>query len=284
MKVLFLDDSFQRRANYLGYGGFCIDESEIRTLIGDILALKSDFEIPRWVNLKWSPNPKHFLRTKFTGNRQELNRKIISLLHKHSATIICAIHNLNDCYGSSLYNWDFERMRLWATKQQFKFIAERFETPYLSVSSDSGLVIADHYSDIEGEESLIREATIDFERGTNFRAFQRICMPPLTATPSDCSPLQVADITVGVIVASLARNRYGLELFEDVAKLFLRDPHEDAISFASVLSSAILGFGLKLFPPTFRIKGVELFQDLDQKYIYTSEGLKVRSTSEEQGE
>jgi hypothetical protein len=276
MKVLFLDDSFQRRPNYLGYGGFSIDESGVRVLIEDILALKSEFNIPRWVNLKWSPGPKHFLRTKFTGNRRELNRRVINLLDKNNTTVICAVHDLNSCYGIRLHNWDFERTRLWATKQQFKFIAERFETPCLSVSGDSGLIIADHYSDVEGENSLIREATVDFERGTGFREFQKICLPPLTATPSDFSPLQVADITVGVIVASLARSRYGLELFEDVAKLFLRDPHENAISFSSLLSAAVLGFGLKLFPPDFRTRGRELFEGLDRKYIYTDEGLKLK--------
>jgi hypothetical protein len=280
MKVLFLDDSFQRKANFLGYGGFSIDESEISTLIGDIIALKSEFRIPRWVDLKWSPKPRHFLRSKFTGDRQELNRKIISLLHKHKATIICAVHDLNDCYGVRLYNWNFERTRLWATKQQFKFIAERFETPYLSASGDSGLVIADHYSDIEGEKSLIREASVALEYGTDFRVFQKICMPPLTATPSDCPPLQVADITVGIIVASLARNRYGLELFEDVATLLLKNPHEGAISFASVLSSAVLGFGLTLFPKSFRLKGIDIFEELDQKYVYTHEGLELKTISD----
>lgn len=278
MKVLFLDDSFQKNKNYLGYGGFCVDESQIRTLIEDILTLKHDFEIPRWVILKWSPSPKHFLRTKFTGSRQKLNREVVNLLHKHNATIICAVHDLNECYGVRLYNWDFKHTRLWATKQQFKFISERFEAPYLLASGDSGLVIADHYSDIEGEISLIREATLDFEHGTRFRKFEKLCMPPLTAIPRYCSPLQIADIIVGVITASLSNSKYGLELLEEVSKLFLINPHEGATSFASTFSSAVLGFGLTLFPPGFRTKGIELFQELDRKYIYTSAGLEVRGS------
>jgi len=263
----------------LGYGGFSIDESEVRTLISDIIAIKSEFGIPRWVNLKWSPSPRHFLRTKFTGDRQELNRKIIGLLYKHNAVIICAVHDLNDCYGVRLYNWNFERTRLWATKQQLKFIAERFKTPHLSASGDNGSVIADHYSDIEGEKSLIREASEALEYGTDFRVFQKICMPPLTATPSDCPPLQVADITVGVIVSSLAGNRYGLELFEDVATLFLKNPHEGVTSFASVLSSAVLGFGLTLFPKSFRLKGIDIFKELDLKYVYTNDGFILKTHS-----
>jgi hypothetical protein len=276
MKMLFLDDSYQRRAHYLGYGGFGVDVSEVGALVGDILSLKNEFGVPSWVDLKWSPSPRHFLRAEFTGNRQELNRRAINLLNEHNATIICAVHDLNECYGVTLYNWDFERTRLWATKQQFKFIAERFETPYLSSNDDNGMMFADHYSNVVGEKSLIKEASEHFKYGTGFRDFQKICMPPFTAAPRDCSPLQIADVVVGVVVSSLAGNRYGLELFEDVAKLFLRDPNEDAISFASILSSAVLGIGLKLFPPGLRDKGIALFEELDRKYIYTNEGLKLR--------
>lgn len=267
----------------MGYGGFCVDDSDIGTLVEDILALKNDFGIPWWVDLKWSPSPRHFLRAEFDGNRQDLNRKAINLLHKHNATVICAVHDLNDCYGVRLYNWDFEQTRLWATKQQFKFIAERFEAPYLLTSDDSGLVIADHYSNVVGEKSLIKEASKDFKYGTGFRQFQKICMAPLVAAPRDCPPLQLADIVVGVVVASLAGNKYGLELFEDIARLFLRDPHEDAISFVSLFSSSVLGFGLKLFPPDFRTRGSELFEELDRKYVYSSEGLELKDPVEIEG-
>lgn len=273
MKALFLDDSYQKEKNYLGFGGFCIDESRIRLLIEDILDLKNDFNIPRWVILKWSPGPKHFLRTKFTGNRQELNNEAIQLLHKHNATIICAVHDLNDCYGVRLYQWDFKRARLWATKEQFRSISERYETPYLSDDNDNGLIIADHYSDVEGEISLIREASLDFERGTKYRKFQKICMPPFTSTPKDCSPLQIADIVIGVVVSSLAKNIYGLRLFEEVAKLFLKDPHKGSPSFTLKFSRAVMGFGLKLFPPNFGRAGRELFEDLDNKYEWTDKGL-----------
>lgn len=271
MKALFLDDSYQKEKNYLGFGGFCIDESKIRILIEDILNLKSEFNIPRWVILKWSPGPKHFLRTKFTGDRQELNNKAIQLLHKHDATIICAVHDLNDCYGVRLHQWDFKRTRIWATKEQFRFISERYETPYLSI--DNGLIIVDHYSDVEGETSLIREASLDFERGTKYRKFQKICMPPLTSTSRDCSPLQIADIVIGVVVSSLAKNYYGLRIFEEVAKLFLKDPRESSSTFTLTFSRAIMGFGLKLFPPNFGCAGTELFEHLDKKYKWTDKGL-----------
>ena len=277
MKILFLDDSYQRNKKFLGYGGFCIDELQTKNLIQEILDLKDHFNIPHEVELKWSPPPEHYLNTKFKGLRKDVYKDAIKLLHKLNVKIICAVHDLNDCYGVKLYHWDFERIRLWATTQQFKYIAERFEIPILSNSTDYGLIIADHFSSIAGEKSLIREANATLKEGTAFREFQKLCLPPFTADPKDCSPLQLADIIVGVIVASLAHNHFGLDLFEDVAIQFLLDPHEDATSFASIMSTAVLGFGLTLFPSTFRHKGTEVFTELDKKYIYDTEGLKKKT-------
>lgn len=276
MKILFLDDSYQGKNEYLGFGGFCIDESQIKTLIQEILNLKDSYYIPHDIELKWSPPPDHYLRTHFVGLRKNLYRDAIHILYNHDVKIICAVHDLKECYGIKLHNWNFERTRLWATKQQVKFIAERFERPILSNGTEYGLIIADHYSSIEGERSLIKEASDTFQEGTNFRKFEKLCIPPLTSDPKNCSPIQLADIIIGIVVASISGNRFGLDLFEDVAKLFLSDPHEEAISFASLMSSAIFGFGLMLFPPGFRSKGNDLFKELDKKYIFDTRGLRIR--------
>ena len=111
MRVLFLDDSYQREKKYLGYGGFWIEGTNIRSLTRDLRELKSKFDIPPDVNLKWSPEPDHYLRTEFTGKRHDLYQDAISLLDKYNARVICAVHDLGDCYGIRLYNWDFKRFR-----------------------------------------------------------------------------------------------------------------------------------------------------------------------------
>lgn len=46
MKILFLDDCFRRDRNYLGHGGFCIDEENVNNLCEDLLELKQKFGIP----------------------------------------------------------------------------------------------------------------------------------------------------------------------------------------------------------------------------------------------
>ena len=67
MKLLFLDDSFQSGKKYLGNGGFCVDSSQVRDLANAVTALKRKFRIPESVELKWSPNPKHYLREEKRG-------------------------------------------------------------------------------------------------------------------------------------------------------------------------------------------------------------------------
>lgn len=278
MKVLFLDDSYQtfKDNKCLGYGGFSLEADRIKELSKGISSLKASFGIPSDVVLKWSPPPKHFLRTEFAGKRHNLYSDAISLLAQNDAQVLCAVHHIDSCYGVRIYKWDFKKTRLWATKQQCKFIAERFETVCLS-DDEAGLIIADHYSDIEGEVSLVKEVGIDFENGTEYCSFEGLCVPPLTATPQHCSPLQLADIVIGIVVSALTGNKYGLELFESVAKQFILDPHKDADAFSSTFSGGALGWGLKLFPSVFANQGWSVFRGLDERYVYNSEkGLHLK--------
>jgi hypothetical protein len=271
MKILFLDDSYQsyKDNRYLGYGGFCIEADRIKELTAGLSRLKTKYEIPDDVNLKWSPDPKHFLRTDFKGKRHDLYADILTLLRDNGAEILCTVHHLDSCYGVRLHNWGFKRTRLWATKQQCKFIAERFEI--VCLDGQTGLIIADHYSDVEGETSLIKEIGIDFQNGTNYCSFNSLCIPPLTATPNDCTPIQCADIVVGIIVAAISGSKYGIALFEDVARMFVLNPYKDASTFTVTFSTAALGWGLKLFPSDFAMSGWGLFMDFDKNYTYTSE-------------
>jgi hypothetical protein len=98
MKFLFLDDSYQKKSDYLGYGGFCIDGTNLRKMGDDIRALKKEFKIPESVEIKWSPPKKHFLRTRFKESRQDLYRAGVAILRSHDARIICAVHSLSECY------------------------------------------------------------------------------------------------------------------------------------------------------------------------------------------
>lgn len=131
--------------------------------------------------MKWSPSRDHFLRTNFRGDRQQIYKELIGLLHKYNASIISAVHDLSDCFGIRNYNWDLNRAVLWATKQQFKFIAERFEKPFLESNNDLGIIIADKYSENKGEISILKDIFEAVTFGTEYRRFNRICMNPLMA-------------------------------------------------------------------------------------------------------
>lgn len=277
MKILFLDDCFRSDKNYLGHGGFCINEEDVNSLCEDLLKLKQKFGIPYHIELKWSPSRDHFLRTNFRGDRQQIYTELIGLLHKHDASIISAVHDLNDCYGVRKYNWDLNRASLWATKQQFKFISERFEKPILESSDDYGIIIADKYSDNRGEIAILKDIFEAVTFGTEYRRFNRICMNPIMAISDYCPPIQFSDTIIGIIVSALSNSQYAQNHFENLMNLFLKNPHEGSLSFVSTISSSILGYGLILFPRRFRSKGIELFRRPDEKYIYTNDGIKERS-------
>lgn len=278
MKILFVDDCYRKDKKYLGHGGFCIDAGSLRTLASDFSKLKETYGIPHNVELKWSPSKGHYLRTDFEGDRQKLNKDAILLLRKYEANVICAVHNLEECYGVKLHRWTIKRARLWVAKQQFKFLAERFEKPYLQDNNDVGIVIADHYSDKKGETAIIEETNLAVIFGTRFQKFQKICMLPLMARSKDCPFLQLADLIIGIIVCSLANSEYAIRLFDDLALLFLKNPYEGASTFSSLYSASVLGFGLKLFPKNFQLLGTSLFKDIDNKYVWTEEGIKERKS------
>ena len=109
-----------------------------------------------------------------------------------------------------------------------------------------------------------------------FQKFNKICLTPLTISSKYSPFIQIADLIIGITVGSLANNIYALKLFDDISLLFLKNPHKGAIGFDSTVSSSVIGFGLILFPRNFKIRGMELFEQIDKKYIYTDKGIKER--------
>lgn len=283
MKLLFIDDSTQhdqkdKHKEYLGWGGFCIDAENIKELNNEFYTIREHYGIPHNVELKWSPGKKHFFREniEIKHSRQKLFKDILSLLLKYNTTIICAVHDINECYAKKYYNWDTNKTRLWASEQQYKYIIERIEKPYLEENHDIGLIIADHYSDSKNELNLLNKSKFYIEEGTEYQKFNRICLCPLTTSSKNSSFIQISDLVIGITVGCLANNKYALELFDDIALLFLKNPYKDDKQFVSTISGATLGIGLILFPRKFKGKGMELFNKVDEMYFYTEKGIEKK--------
>src|SRR6266566_2378214 len=247
MKILYLDDSYRQGERVLGYGGYHVDSAAMRRIGDEVAALKDRYGIPRAVELKWAPPRDHFLRTRFGGVRHELYRDALAILERNAARVMCAVHFLNDCYGVSLHSWPMQQAIPWAAKQQLKFLADGFQLQMLV--------------------------------GTEYETLDRIGCLPLVTSSKRSPQVQLADIVAGVTVAALAGSRYGVELFEAVARSFLYNPHEGATVFASMLSAAVLGFGLKLFPIGAHARVPALFADLDRRYIVTQAGIHLRDVA-----
>jgi hypothetical protein len=90
----------------------------------------------------------------------------------------------------------------------------------------------------------------------------------------------VAALVSGVRLNPPAGSRYGVDLFEYVARSFFYDPHEGSEGFASTVSAAVIGYGLKVFPSGCCAKVQPLFTDLDRRYIVTNEkGIHLREAA-----
>lgn len=84
MYMLFVDDSYASKNNFLAYGGFCVNASQVQDLSRDITLIKERHKIPASVELKWSPDPKHYFRTgQFKGNRQVVFTEVFGALTQY---------------------------------------------------------------------------------------------------------------------------------------------------------------------------------------------------------
>lgn len=278
MKILFLDDSFLSSQSYQGYGGFCIDANRVRQLSADLRTLKKRKRIPWNVELKWSPPRNHYLRSKFKGCREELYREALTILRSNSARLFCMIHDLSKCYGVTEHRWTKEKAKLWVATEQLKYLSERFQHTYLENDQVDGLIISDNYASRKGEKAIVKKATAELITGTFFQKLDRVSMVPLMADSKYCFPIQLADLVAGITVAFFARGRYGSSLFPEIIDLFAYNPHPGSISFASTYTASVLGVGIKLFPAELKRDVKDLLDDIDNKYVVTSEkGIHARS-------
>jgi len=274
MHILFLDDSATRNSWHVGYGGYCIDGHHLKELANDIESIKRKFGIPSIVELKWSPGPDHFLRTKFKGVRHDLYKEIINNLFKYNVRIICAVHALKECYGVKIHGWDRHKATRWAVGQQLRFVTERFNRPYLSNISRKGIIVCDEYNNRSEEEDVASQFILDMTFGTNYTTMENIGHVPFMTLSKNSVHVQVSDVLIGVVTSAMSGGRYGLSLFDDVARQFLWNPHEYALSFECLPSSAIIGYGLKVFPAALWGRAHEIFKSINEKYRIDNNGWK----------
>src|SRR2546425_11707171 len=220
VRILFVDDSATKDSWHVGYGGFCIDADVLPALTRDLQDLKKRFALPSGVEIKWSPDKAHYLRTKFTGVRHELNKAVIELLGQHDARVICAVHALKECYGVALHGWTRDRATRWAVRQQLRFIAERYERPYLTSLSQNGLIICDEHDSKTEQHMAAQQFAFDMVFGTRYEIFERIAHLPLITLSKFSAPLQIADVVIGVVTSAVGGGRYGIALFDSVARHF----------------------------------------------------------------
>ncbi len=178
MHVLFLDESSAEKANYAGYGGYSVDAAALKDLTAALSAIKQADHIPDDREVKWSLG-RHRLPAGWNQERHHsLCAAMLQALADHGATVFCSVAALDLCYGPKDYHWSAHKTVMWARHQLLRFVAERFETPYLDSASSTGLIVCDQFSG-EGERTLIDRFAHDLRFGTDRLSFDRVVSVPL---------------------------------------------------------------------------------------------------------
>lgn len=271
MQLLFLDDS--SRDGLIGLGGFAIDVQHCRGLSLALRDVKKRYGVPELVELKWSPPRDHFLRTKFTGKREDLNRDAIALLEAHEATVFTAIHVTAECHGPKTHGWDQERTRAWAFEEQLKFLSERFQRPYLEERDDIGLIICDEYHRHAAEGEIIRSLSSILNFGTQFGKLDRLIANPLTTASINSDHVQIADLVAGVVTGGLAGSAYAVDQMPGLFERFLLNPFTDDNLAACTYTKAVTGYGIKVFPATQRGLTKDLLEPYNKDHHVTRSGI-----------
>lgn len=271
MQILFLDDSARDRL--IGLGGFAIDASQCREFSADLLAVKKRHGVPAEVELKWSPPRNHFLRTEFTGNRNDLCRDSVALLDAHKATVFVALHVTSECHGPKEHGWDQQRTRAWAFEEQLKYLSERFHRPYLEGLNDIGLIICDEYQRRGDEEEIIQSFSTVLNFGTQFENLDRLIANPLTTSSVNSPHVQVADLVTGIVVGGLVGSVYAIDQMPGLFRRFLLNPFEDENLVACSYTRAVTGYGIKVFPRSQDHLTSQLLEPFDSDHHVTREGI-----------
>ena len=271
MQILFLDDS--ARDGLIGMGGFALDAAQCRNFSLALRIVKKRHKVHTAVELKWSPPRDHFLRTEFAGKREDLNRDAISLLETHGATVFAAVHVTSECHGPKDYGWDHERTRAWAFEEQLKYLAERFQRPFLEGLDDIGLIICDEFHRRADEGEIIQNFSSILNSGTQFARLDRLVANPLTASSINSDHLQIADLVSGVVVGGLVGSSYAIDQMPGLFERFLLNPFTDETLVACTYTRAVTGYGIKVFPGSQADLTKELLEPYNSVHHVTMSGI-----------
>jgi hypothetical protein len=264
--ILFLDESFARKTNYAGYGGFCVDASALPALATGLAQLKKTHSLPDHVEMKWSIGSEHPMSIWKPELRHEFYAQAIRIMSENHATVMCGVVALEQTYGLKDHDWSQHQAETWAKHQLLRLVAERFETPYLKLAGSNGLIVCDLFRG-PSEPKLIDQFSQDLRYGTSRVSFNSIVSVPLMTSSARSPHLQFADLVVGIVVQTLAGSTRAKRLFDSVAHMMLR--HPDANGWD--VPYAVIHYGLKLFPDTFTAP--EIFASLNETYRAYATGL-----------
>ncbi|WP_289032760.1 DUF3800 domain-containing protein [uncultured Roseibium sp.] len=203
MKVLFLDDSKQRRCNranmgsLVAIGGIEISAEHVRPLEQELERIcRIQFEFPGGEPFKWSPARDHWMRNELVGDRRiEFFRTILRAVAVFGGVGQVVLTDPT----RALANQNAPNSEVDALMMSL----ERFDTAL--PNNEIGMVVVARPSGGRVDEDDFLSNCADFlDNGTNYTAFERIAMNILTMPSKNSRILQAADLVVSISTAMVA--------------------------------------------------------------------------------
>jgi hypothetical protein len=259
MWFVFADDSEEKNprrrglGHLVGVGAVLFPESSLLEYSEDIRSLRMELGVPSDVELKWSPSAGSWLKT-VEGNA------IRTALRKRMLTLACNLHarSLVVVWDRGSIEWSVSDTR----REVLKYLYDKVSLCLASLD-DYGVVIADEPGGGPGDQRAWLAETLPLtDEGTDYTKPERIVLPITTAPSHHIPHLQLADLVASATTATIAGNRYALELKPELIALAHRNLH-----------GRIGGAGLTLWPP--ELKNLFHWVCNDDVYIRSGTGINL---------
>jgi hypothetical protein len=236
MHLVFIDDSEQRDparqglGNLIAVGAVMVPDDQLAVYAERLSEIRTDFEIPDGVEIKWKPRRKSDLAGVGLEIRMSLYRRMLEAAADCSVSTSVVVVDHGRAYK--------ERSKSDVDKEILAWLYTRIEM-HLGEHDDIGIVIADEPGGGSKAERRWLADTLELtEYGTQHVEAEHVVLPIVTA-PSDHVPhLQLADLVTAATTAAVAGRPHALTLLDPLKSIARARP-----------SGECGGAGLVLWPP-----------------------------------
>lgn len=234
MHILFADDSKQNQPSRPGMGpliaagGIHVPGDEVNGLEKALHQICEGVGFPPLEEFKWSPDRNIWMRSNLVDDeRIDFFRRVFGEAREHGAKAYVVIEDASCRPANSGFDPEMDTVFM---------LLERYHTAL--AADDQGLVIVDRpQGGQQQRQKFLSESYLRLREGTTYVQFDRIALSVLSSPSRLVRLLQLADVTVGSVLAFVSgEDKYSPPVFEFVEPLL------------GAKTMSVAGVGLKIHP------------------------------------